>query len=135
MSKIKEFLMEQEVRGSESVEVNITGFPHPFVLRSITEDENEVVRRSCQKVTLDKKTRQKRTELDQDLYNKRLVAACCVEPNFKDAQLQAKYGVMGAEGLIGALLRPGEFIELLLAIQEINGVTSDVGELRDEAKN
>ena len=42
---------------------------------------------------------------------------------------------MGAEGLIGALLRPGEFIELLLAIQEINGVTSDVGELRDEAKN
>ena len=28
MSKIKEFLMEQEVRGSESVEVNITGFPH-----------------------------------------------------------------------------------------------------------
>ena len=59
MSKIKEFLMEQEVRGSESVEVNITGFPHPFVLRSITEDENEVVRRSCQKVTLDKKTRQK----------------------------------------------------------------------------
>ena len=58
-----------------------------------------------------------------------------MEPNFKDAQLQAKYGVMGAEGLIGALLRPGEFIELLLAIQEINGVTSDVGELRDEAKN
>ena len=52
-----------------------------------------------------------------------------------DAQLQAKYGVVGAEALIDAMLKPGQFIDLLLAVQEINGFSSDMDELRDEAKN
>ena len=50
-------------------------------------------------------------------------------------QLQAKYGVVGAEALIDAMLKPGQFIDLLLAVQEINGFSSDMDELRDEAKN
>ena len=63
------------------------------------------------------------------------MAACCVDPNFKDADLQAKYGVMGAEALIDVLLKPGQFIDLLLGVQEINGFTDDVNDLREEAKN
>ena len=86
-------------------------------------------------MTFDIKRRQKSAETDSDLYNSRLVAACCVSPNFKDAQLQAKYGVVGAEALIDAMLKPGQFIDLLLAVQEINGFSSDMDELRDEAKN
>ena len=86
-------------------------------------------------MTFNKKTHQKQTETNQDLYNNRLVVACCVEPNFKDAELQKKYGVMGAEDLIDALLKPGQFIDLLLAVQELNGFTDDINDQRDEAKN
>lgn len=68
-------------------------------------------------------------------YNSRLVAACCVEPNFKDAALQEKYGVRGAEDLINRLLNPGQYTDLLLAIQEINGFSDDINDLREEAKN
>lgn len=135
MGKLQEFLMEQEVEPTTTAEVEIKPFPFPFVIRSITEGENKAIRRSCQKITFDKKTHQKQTEVDKDLYNNRLIIACCVDPNFKDAELQSKYGVMGAEDLIDKILNPGQYTDLLLAIQEINGFTADINELKEEAKN
>ena len=87
MGKLQDFLMESDIR-TEKTEVQIAPFPFPFVIQSITEGENKAIRRSCQKANFDKRTRQKQTETDTDLYNSRLVAACCVEPNFKDAALQ-----------------------------------------------
>lgn len=135
MGKLMDFLMETEVAGPVTSQVDIAGFPHPFAVTSITEAENKVIRKSCQKVSFDKKTHQKSTDIDTDLYSNCLVVACCVEPNFKDAQLQARYGVMGAEELVDVLLKPGQFIELLTVVQEINGYSNDVNDLRDEAKN
>lgn len=96
MGKLQEFLMEQDI-GTTQTEVQIAPFPFPFVVKSITEAENKAIRKACQKVSFDKKTRQKQIDTDTDLYNSRLVVACCVEPNFKDAALQEKYGVRGAE--------------------------------------
>ncbi len=69
------------------------------------------------------------------MYNNRLVIACCVDPNFKDAELQKKYGVVGAEALADKILNPGQFTELLLAIQDLNGFSDDINEMVDEAKN
>lgn len=135
MGKLQEFLMNREREETVTSQVKIGLFPEPFTVKSITEGENKEIKKSCQKVSFDKKTHQKTVDLDTDLYNNRLVAACCVEPNFKDADLQAKYGVMGAEALIDVLLKPGQFIDLLLAIQDVNGFTDDINELRDEAKN
>lgn len=135
MGKLQEFLMGQEAAGEVKTEVQIAGFPVPFTIKSISEGENKALRRTCQKTTFDKKTHQKRTETDQDLYNNRLVVACCVDPNFKDADLQAKYGVRGAEDLIDVILKPGQFVDLLLAVQEVNGFTEDINDERDEAKN
>ena len=121
MGKLQEFLMQSEERAQVMEEVAISGFPVPFTVKSITEGENKALRKTCQKVNFDKKTHQKTTETDMDLYNNRLVIACCVDPNFKDADLQAKYGVMGAEALIDVLLKPGQFVDLLVAIQDVNG--------------
>ena len=135
MGKLQDFLMEQDVAAQTQVEVAISPLPFPFVVKSITEAENKAIRKSCQKISFDKKTRQKQTETDTDLYNTRLVAACCVEPNFRDAALQEKYGVRGAEDLIDRILKPGQYTDLLIAVQEINGFTDDVNDLRDEAKN
>ena len=134
MGKLQEFLMGAEL-GEVRTKVTIAPFPFPFEIRSITEAENKTIRKTCQKVEFDKKTRRKTTETDVDLYNSRLVAACCVEPNFKDAALQERYGVRGAEDLINKILNPGQYTDLLLAVQEINGFTDDVNDLRDEAKN
>ena len=69
------------------------------------------------------------------MYVSRLAAACCTEPNFKDAKLQARYGAVGEDELMGKLLKPGQFNELMTAIMELNGFSSDMDELRDEAKN
>lgn len=134
MGKLMEFLMKDTAE-PVTTEVTLAGFPHPFVVKSITEGENKELRKSCQKTSFDKRTHQKSVETNQDLYNNRLVIACCVEPNFKDADLQAHYGVVGAEALIDRILKPGQFVDLLMAVQEINGVTDDLNELRDEAKN
>lgn len=135
MGKLQEFLMQGEAAEPVTAEVAVVGFPHPFFVKSISEAENKALRKSCQRTSLDKKTHQKSVETDQDLYNNRLVAACCTDPNFKDAQLQERYGVVGAEALIDKVLKPGQFIEVLLAVQEVNGFSSDINELRDEAKN
>ena len=135
MGKLQDFLLANEDLAPVTEEIIIKGFPVPFVSHSITEGENKALRKTCQAVSFDKKTRQKTTETNIDLYNNRLVIACCVDPNFKDAALQAKYGVMGAEALIDALLKPGQFTDLLLAVQEINGFTDDINDLREEAKN
>ena len=134
MGKLQEFLMGAEL-GEVRTKVTIAPFPFPFEIRSITEAENKTIRKTCQKVEFDKKTRRKTTETDVDLYNSRLVAACCVEPNFKDAALQERYGVRGAEDLINLILNPGQYTDLLLAVQEINGFSDDVNDLREEAKN
>ena len=133
MGKLQEFFMENEI-GTTQTEVQIAPFPFPFVIKSITEAENKQIRKSCQKVSFDKKTRQKQIETDADLYNARLVVACCVDPNFKDADLQAAKGVRGAEALIDVLLKPGQYTDLLLAVQEINGFADDINDLVDEAK-
>ena len=42
---------------------------------------------------------------------------------------------MGAGALIDVLLKPGQFVDLLVAIQDVNGFTDDVNDLREEAKN
>ena len=135
MGKLQDFLMEQDVAPQAPTEVTIPPFPFPFMVKSITEAENKAIRKTCQKISFDKKSRQKQIETDTDLYNSRLVVACCVEPNFKDAALQEKYGVRGAEDLIDRLLKPGQYTDLLIAVQEINGFADDVNDLRDEAKN
>lgn len=135
MGKLQEFLMQQNGAGEITAEIAVNQFPLPFTVRSISESENKAIKKSCQRVTFDKRTHQKEVETDQDLYNNRLIAACCVDPNFKDAALQEKYGVRGAEELIDLMLRPGQYIDLLLGVQDINGFSDDINALKEEAKN
>ncbi|MFV0351230.1 MAG: phage tail assembly chaperone [Oscillospiraceae bacterium] len=142
MGKLEDFLLAQKIEAQVETEVVVStrfvdkgGAPLPFRIRSITEAENKAIRKECQKTTFNKKTRQKDVETDTDLFLNRLVLACTVEPNFKNAELQKHYGVMGAEALINAMLLPGEYTELLQAVQEINGFDLDVNSLVEEAKN
>ena len=61
--------------------------------------------------------------------------ACCVEPNFKDADWQAAIGVMGAEALLDKVLTAGQFSDLLMGVLRVNGFDDDINDLVGEAKN
>ena len=135
MGKLQDFLMSRADIGEELVEVRTSALDEPFLVRAITEGENKAIRKSCKKVIIDQKTRQRQEYTDQDLYNNKLVIACCVEPNFKDAEWQASKGVMGAEALLDKVLTAGEFSDLLLGVLKVNGFDDDINELVNEAKN
>ena len=93
------------------------------------------LKKACTKTYTEKKSGQRISETDVDAYNNKLIAACCVEPNFKDAAWQSENGVMGEEALIEKVLKPGEYIDLVIAIQNICGFDTDVNNEIDEAKN
>lgn len=135
MSKLQKFLLNDKEMGAVKTEVHIAPFPFPFVIQSITEKDNKRIRKECKTTTFNKKTHQKQSDIDVDKYNNRLIVTCCIDPNFKDAALQEKHGVRGGEELIDVLLNPGQYTDLLLAVQEVNGFTDDINDLREEAKN
>ena len=56
MGKLQEFLMSNQDDIQATAEVAVSGFPVPFTIKSITEGENKAIRKSCQKITFDKKT-------------------------------------------------------------------------------
>ena len=135
MGKLQEFLLNEFDNAQVETEVEIKGFPFPFTVKSIKQEQNKSIEASCKTVTFNKKTHQKEVETDQALYATRLIAACCVEPNCKDAALQANFGVMGEEALSEKILNSGQYADLLRAVSEVNGFGTDINDLVEQAKN
>lgn len=135
MGKLQDFLLNEYDATPVETEVEIKGFPFPFIVKSIKQEQNKAIEANCKKVTFNKKTHQKEVETDQALYATKLIAACCIEPNFKDAELQAKFGVMGEDALIEKILDSGQYADLLRAVSEVNGFGTDINDLVEEAKN
>lgn len=105
-----------------------------WVIRSITEEENDAIRKSATKRNKGKGGQQV-SEIDQTDYLSKMAVASVAFPNLKDAELQKSYGVLGAESLIRKMLLAGEYANLLLKVQEINGFDKDINDLVEEAKN
>ncbi|MDF2651710.1 MAG: phage portal protein [Paenibacillus sp.] len=110
------------------------GKPVAWVLRSITEEENDAIRKSATKRNKGKGGQQV-SEIDQTDYLSKMAVASVAFPNLKDAELQKSYNVIGAESLIRKMLLAGEYANLLLKVQEINGFDKDINDLVEEAKN
>lgn len=110
------------------------GQPEPFIIRAISEDLNGQIRADSTSIkTL--KGRQT-SKVDTNKYLGRLVAASVVEPDLKDSELQASYGVVGEDNLVRKMLLPGEFAKLLEAVQDLNGYDAEeFDEIKDEVKN
>jgi len=110
------------------------GAPIEWVLRPISEAENAKLRDSCTKMVITSKRRQ--SDVNGSLYMQRLCAASVTYPDLKSAELQASYGVVGDTDLLAAMLLPGEFGDLIKAVQELNGFEPEaLEEYRDEVKN
>jgi len=71
---------------------------------------------------------------DNNKYLNMLVASSIVYPNLKDSELQDSYGIKGADNLLQEMLTLGEYTNLAIKVQELNGL-SPFEELVEEAKN
>lgn len=114
---------------------DVNGAPMQWEICCITADENAQLRKSCiRSAPVPGKRGQFTQEFDASAYQAKISARCTVFPNLNDADLQASYGVMGAEKLITTMLTAGEFEDYSAKILELNGFTT-TDELIDEAKN
>ena len=118
----------KEVIVSERFKEN--GQPVPFVIRPITQQENDGLLRKYTK-----KDKKGNEYFDKVSYNQNLVAAAVVEPDLENSELQRAYGTLGADKTLVAMLYVGEFATLMEAVQGLSGLDKDINEDIDEAKN
>lgn len=133
MSSLNAFLNPIKVENKEiiiSERFREGGKPVPFVIRPITQEENEEILRKY------KKTDKKGNEtFDQIGYSHDLAATAVVSPDLENAELQKAYGVLGKVKLLKKMLLIGEFTTLGEAVRELSGLDKDINDDIEEAKN
>lgn len=113
--------------------VDKDGKPIPFRIKTIMQEENERLTRKCRKVET---IRGQRVEsMDNQKYNRALIVACTVEPDFRNADLCKAYGTVDPLDLPGKMLTVGEANNLAREILDLNGFSDEAEQLEDEAKN
>ncbi|MCM1136756.1 MAG: phage portal protein, partial [Clostridium sp.] len=141
MMSLSAFLAEnalpmENVRFIVSDRFVANGEPLEWEIKVITSAEDEALRKaSWQRNPVPGRRGQYQREIDNDKYLGKLAAACTVFPNLNDKQLQESYHVMSAEQLLKTMLTPGEYIDYVLKVQEVNGFDVALQDEVDEAKN
>lgn len=132
MGSLNAFLNPVKVENKEVVVSNRfveDGKPVPFLIRPITQKENEQL---IKKFT--KKDKKGVESFDRTKYVQTLTATAVVFPNLADAKLQEVYGLGESEALV-SMLYVGEYAELAQAVQELSGLDKDINDDIEEAKN
>lgn len=114
--------------------IDPNGQPIPWKLRTLSESENEEIRKSATQMVKGKGG-QRFQETKPEVYLVKVAAASVVYPDLKNAELQKSYGVIGAEDLLKKMLLAGEYAALVRKVEELNGFDSDINELVEEVKN
>ena len=133
----KEFLMEEfeDVEPIEKV-IKIGGKEKTMKFKPISATKGDELRKKCTKTSFYKG--QKIQETDEDKFIVNQIIETTTYPDLKNAELQAAWGVMGAEELLEAMktrMRDGEYADWSNAVVEINGYDKGMQELIEEAKN
>ena len=137
MSALKAFLQPPVTGVTKEVIVSDRfkdegGKPVPFVIKAITQKENEKLARMSRKTS---NVNGKPVEgLDNLLYTKRLVLACVQAPDFSDQEMCKYYGTEDPLDVPSQMLSVGEYSRLSSAILELNDMV-DPKEKMEEAKN
>ncbi len=133
MSSLSAFLHPEQTANKEvyvSERFKEGGKTVPFVIRPVTQEENEeLVKKHTRR---DKKGNE---TFDRIAYGREMTAIAVVEPDLNNAELQKAYGVLGAPKLLNKLLYVGEYAALLQEVQELSGLDKDINEDIGEAKN
>ena len=134
MSSLSAFLNPVQTENKEVIvsdRFRENGKTVPFVIRPITQQENENLMKKHRSV--DKKSGVE--QFNRISYNRELTAMAVVEPDLNNAELQKRYGVLGADKVLSAMLYVGEYGTLMETVQELSGLDQDINEDMDEAKN
>ena len=97
----------------------------PFVIKSITPEENEAIAKKCTG---------KDGVLDSAAYGNQLIVACMAEPDLRDTELCRYYGVLDPALVPGRMFTIGEKQIIQDAIMDINDLKEARRKL-EEAKN
>lgn len=134
MSKLSAFL--HPVTAQEEKEVVISkrfvdgqGNPVPFRIRSLTQEENDrIIKQATRQVKVNGQPMEK---LDSADYNRRVVVAGTVEPDFSSKEMCDAYGVLDPLQVPGKMLFAGEFSQLNRAIAALSGFNSVEEDLKN----
>lgn len=133
MSTLRAFLNPIKVENKEVIISNRfveDGEVVPFTIKPITQEDNKIL---IKKYT--KKDKKGNETFDKAEYVQSLTASAVVFPDLANAELQKAYGVLGESALLQKMLYVGEYAELAQAVQELSGLTEDINEDIEEAKN
>ena len=107
------------------------GKPAKFKIRSVTQDEADALLKQSTR-TVKKRDGSMEQTVDDQNFNRRLIVAATVMPDFRAKELCDAYGVLDLLLVPGKMLFSGEFSNLLREILDLSGLTNS---LEDEAKN
>lgn len=136
MSNLSAFLHPVTVQEEKEIVISRRfldedGNPAKFKIRSITQDEADALLKQSTRTVKKRDGSLERTVDDQD-FNRRLIVAATLVPDFRSTELCDAYGVMDPLMVPGKMLFSGEFSNLLREILDLSGLG---GSVEDEAKN
>ncbi|MBD8046752.1 MULTISPECIES: hypothetical protein [Clostridium] len=137
MNNFEDFLMDSFEEAEEiEREITIGGRKRKMRFKPIGATVGDEIRKKCRNISFVKG--QKVIDTNQDKYMARLIIETTTYPDFKNAELQKAWGVMGDEPLLEAMkskMKDGEYSEWSRVVSEVNGYDKGMQELIEEAKN
>ncbi|WP_373880031.1 hypothetical protein [Levilactobacillus brevis] len=128
---IKDFLRKRETAQRE---LNFAGFNSPFIIREISNDENEKLQNQATVVKINRG--QKVRDLNQQKYTETLLVASVVQPDLNTAELQKYYGTLGdPAGTLKKMLSMGELNQLANAVTDLSGLNDSMDDEVQDVKN
>ena len=104
----------------------------PFRIQSLSQEENEAISKKCRRIV--KIDGQKQETFDGLEYNRRLIVAATVNPDFSAKDLCDRYGVLDPLMVPAKMLTGGEYGRVLKEIMELCDF-DEIENLEEEAKN
>lgn len=133
-SKLKAFLRPAVAENEEVIiSTRFTddkGEVVPFVIRALTQEENDKLTKKCTVTTKDR-TGQQTRHLDQQRYSREVIVAATVVPDFSSKEICDAYEVVDPTLIPGKMLLAGEYLKLADAIAKLSGL----GDEEEEVKN
>lgn len=134
MSSLSAFLNPVSVQETREIVISKRfvgedGKPVPFRIRSLTQEENEALRKRSRKTR--RVNGQNQEYLDSAEFSARMIVAATVEPDFSSKELCDAYGVLDPLMVPGKMLLAGEYAALMSAITDLCGFSDTEEELKN----
>lgn len=127
----KRFIQRDE-KGTPLLDKSGNTIPQPFKVRAISQAENRAILRKCTRWEKDRTGRVER--VDREAYQRAIIMAGTVVPDFSEKELCDAYGTLVPEEVPEKMLYTGEYQKLADAIMDLSGIGNDE-EIEEEAKN